>query len=345
MKIAILYSEIMPYNIEVFSELRNSYACSIFLVHWDKNKRSPYIFLNNIFENVFNRSEIDFINLYSRLSDFNPDLLLVSGRMDVLYLQIAGVFKSKGIPTVMISDDCWEQNFKNNLKRLFSRVLYHKYFTHCWVPGLPQVVFCSKLGYNSSKILCGVYSCSMNFSHNRAKSFMNKRFLFVGRLIKQKNVKKLIESFSSINEDERNGWKLRIVGVGDTDNYKKYITNNIELFPYQTQSSLINHALDSSVFVLPSIHEPWGVVVHEFASMGLPLLLSNKVGAASQFLIHNYNGLLFNPFEKNSLRNSLIKFMQMDFNELKKMGNRSFELASVVNPVKSAAILMSIFNR
>jgi glycosyltransferase involved in cell wall biosynthesis len=343
MKIGILYSELMPYNIEIFSELRHRYNCTLFLVHWDNNKRSPFIFSNNLFEIVFKRSEINFNKLYDNLTVFNPDLLLVSGRMDDLYLKMAKKFKARNIPIVMGSDDCWEDNLKNNFKRLFSRFLYHKYFTHCWVPGLPQVVFCSKLGFDLSKILCGIYSCSMIFSSKNINSFSNKRFLFVGRLIKQKNVVKLIESFSAINKNEKKGWKLRIVGVGDMNSFKKYTSDDIELFPYQSQTSLIDHALDSSVFVLPSIHEPWGVVVHEFASIGLPLLLSNKVGAASQFLIHNYNGILFNPYDFDSIKESLLEFIKMDSSELKKMSERSSELAAQISPVKSAAVLMSIF--
>ena len=38
----------------------------------------------------------------------------------------------------------------------------------------------------------------------------------------------------------------------------------------------------ADVFALLSAHEPWGVVVNEAAACGLPLVLSDRVGAARQ---------------------------------------------------------------
>ena len=39
-------------------------------------------------------------------------------------------------------------------------------------------------------------------------------------------------------------------------------------------------------------HEPWGVVVNEAAACGLPLVLSDRVGAAPDLLRDGENGLL-----------------------------------------------------
>ena len=36
----------------------------------------------------------------------------------------------------------------------------------------------------------------------------------------------------------------------------------------------------AGAFVLPSLSEPWGLVVNEAASTGLPLLVSNRAGCA-----------------------------------------------------------------
>ena len=48
----------------------------------------------------------------------------------------------------------------------------------------------------------------------------------------------------------------------------------------------------ADVFVLVSRHEPWGVVVNEAAACGLPLLLSEHVGAAADLLEPGANGFL-----------------------------------------------------
>ena len=48
----------------------------------------------------------------------------------------------------------------------------------------------------------------------------------------------------------------------------------------------------ADVFALLSTHEPWGVVVNEAAASGLPLLLSDRVGAAHDLLEDGRNGVL-----------------------------------------------------
>ena len=48
----------------------------------------------------------------------------------------------------------------------------------------------------------------------------------------------------------------------------------------------------ADVFALLSLHEPWGVVVNEAAASGLPLILSDRVGAARDLLRDGENGFL-----------------------------------------------------
>jgi hypothetical protein len=47
--------------------------------------------------------------------------------------------------------------------------------------------------------------------------------------------------------------------------------------------------------VLPSRFEPWGVVVHEAAAAGLPVVASSASGAASRLVVDGYNGVIVPP--------------------------------------------------
>ena len=89
---------------------------------------------------------------------------------------------------------------------------------------------------------------------------------------------------------------------------------------------------DTGVFVLPSLFEPWGVVVHEYASAGFPLLCSDKVGASESFLEQNGNGATFNAGNSEQLKQKLNKFTQMSNADLAGMSRRSFELAKRLTP-------------
>jgi glycosyltransferase involved in cell wall biosynthesis len=55
---------------------------------------------------------------------------------------------------------------------------------------------------------------------------------------------------------------------------------------------IVERYVAADVFALLSRHEPWGVVVNEAAACGLPLVLSDRVGAAFDLLEDGRNGLL-----------------------------------------------------
>src|SRR5207245_9325823 len=56
--------------------------------------------------------------------------------------------------------------------------------------------------------------------------------------------------------------------------------------------SVVEAYAASDVFALLSEREPWGVVVNEAAACGLPLVLSDRVGAAHDLLRDGENGVL-----------------------------------------------------
>jgi glycosyltransferase involved in cell wall biosynthesis len=64
------------------------------------------------------------------------------------------------------------------------------------------------------------------------------------------------------------------------------------LLPYTPWGRIPEVYAVADVFALLSTHEPWGVVVNEAAASGLPLVLSDRVGAAHDLLDDGRNGML-----------------------------------------------------
>jgi glycosyltransferase involved in cell wall biosynthesis len=343
MRIAVLYSEVMPYTIGVINEFKKLTNCEILLIYWDKDRLTPYSFDDSSMNILIPRSTLNKTNLKEKISLFKPNLIWVSGRMDKLYLELCSHYKGI-IPTVMGCDNQWKGNFSDKLRQLASWVLYRRYFSHCWVPGHSQFLFALKIGFNKNKIINNLYSAAPVFFNSQNITLTKKRFLFVGRFNSVKGIKYLIQAYLSIPIPLRNGWKLRLVGTGNISNYLSNENDDIEIYPFQNQSTLIDHACESSVFVLPSIEEPWGVVVHEFAALGMPLLLSDQVGAASEFLINGYNGYLFKAKSIIDLKNGMLQIISLGHDDLKILGRRSRELALRITPSTSAANLMKVIN-
>ncbi len=57
----------------------------------------------------------------------------------------------------------------------------------------------------------------------------------------------------------------------------------------------------ADLFCLPSLHEPWGVVVNEAMAARLPVVLSDRVGAAADLLVDGRNGRLVPPSDPAAL--------------------------------------------
>jgi glycosyltransferase involved in cell wall biosynthesis len=81
----------------------------------------------------------------------------------------------------------------------------------------------------------------------------------------------------------------------------------------------------ADVFALLSRREPWGVVVNEAAACGLPLVLSDRVGAGPDLLRDGENGFLVSADDAPAAAGALGKLT--DPGVRRTMGTRSAELA------------------
>ncbi len=120
-------------------------------------------------------------------------------------------------------------------------------------------------------------------------------FLFVGRFLDWKGVRELILAFKSLNIPSVRLW---LVGNGDLENYVKECAATdctIHYFGRVEGETLIRiyHAAD--VFVLPSLAEPWGLVVNEAMAAGKAMIVSDTAGCVDDLIIQNKTGLLVPP--------------------------------------------------
>lgn len=91
-----------------------------------------------------------------------------------------------------------------------------------------------------------------------------------------------------------------------------------------SEDELAQRYVDADVFALLSRHEPWGVVVNEAAASSLPLVLSDRVGAAYDLLRDGENGFLVPADDVESAAEALRKLRDPELR--RRMGERSREL-------------------
>lgn len=104
------------------------------------------------------------------------------------------------------------------------------------------------------------------------------RVMYAGRITLQKGVQYLLQAFSNLEIPHS---ELLLAGEIEPD-AKALLTSFEGTFRhvrYVPQSELANLYQQASVFVLPSIQDGFGMVVYEAAACGLPIIVTENVGA------------------------------------------------------------------
>jgi glycosyltransferase involved in cell wall biosynthesis len=344
-KIYILYTEVMPYVAAVWNVLTLNHQCELVVVHWDKNKLTPYSFESKSIA-IFARSEETLETLIHRLYSFKPDVLFVSGRMDKDYLSVSRIAKRKDIPVVMGSDKQWKGTVRDYIAVMLRIFLYRPYFTHAWIPGEKQYEYVRRVGFKNGNILSNLYTGNIelfnSFYLRRDDQLIKQDILFAGRLDRVKGILPLIKVLSELRKSEIFKGRLWILGNGplkDDLPAHEWITHN----GFTNQIEMGKIIRNVGIFCLPSIDEPWGVVLHEMAAAGIPICCSEACGAATLFVKHGFNGRIFKTGDWCDLKSNLECLIKLSLEDQNKWGERSHQLAQLITPEKSAHNLLSIW--
>lgn len=130
--------------------------------------------------------------------------------------------------------------------------------------------------------------------------------IFVGRLVKEKNVPLLLNAIRVIKE-EIPDIKALIVGNGperkNLENLSKSLgtSDNVEFLGFlESHDDVIAHMKVSKVFAFPSLREGFGIVVLEANASGLPVVTVNyEMNASKDLIVSGKNGFVSELNEKD----------------------------------------------
>jgi glycosyltransferase involved in cell wall biosynthesis len=344
LKIVFLYTELAGYVITCLESLGARVNSSVTVIHWPVKSEAPFELPTDGSFNLVSRSNLSREDIMNLVADISPDGLFVSGWMDEDYLAIARKYLSS-IPVVLTMDNKWTGSLKQRFVALSSSLFIRRHFNIAWVPGKDQKKYALKMGFHDSKIFSGFYSADTGkfnsiYSKRKDIKINNKRLLYVGRYVDQKGLGLLWDAFISLHKDNPK-WELHCVGTGDRfDSKVKH--PNIFHHGFLQPSELEPLIMDATAFVIPSLFEPWGVVLHEMAAAGLPLITSDDVGAAKTFVEDGVNGWSYSNSNKIELLKSIEKLYSLNDKELLKMGHESHKISKSISPDVWAGIAENI---
>jgi glycosyltransferase involved in cell wall biosynthesis len=341
--LAVLYTELAGYTVASLNAFALGYPeIEIHVFHWKVNNEAPFHFENKGPVRFHDRSKLDITGLQKEVHNLDPSAILCSGWMDKDYLAVVRAFSGK-VPTVLIMDNKWTGSARQRLASFTSRFSFIRHFSHAWVSGNSQKQFALKLGFSPDRIRTGFYSADLDaFSAiGRVQLALKKekfphRFIYAGRYYDFKGVREMWKAFIKLKGETGTDWEFWCLGTGDIE---PMVADGIKHFGFVQPADLGSVMKDAGVFILPSIVEPWGVVVQEFAAAGFPLLLSDKVGAAESFLEEGRNGFGFPAGSSDAIMQVMKKVIAMKDEELQRLGERSHELAQRITPSTWTATL------
>jgi len=143
--------------------------------------------------------------------------------------------------------------------------------------------------------------------------------LCVSRIDPQKNQVLLIEAFALFIK-QNPSYKLVLIGSVSVDAYHQTILQTVTRLNLQQSviiipgfpngsELLVSAYKEADMFVLPSQHEPFGIVILEAWASGIPVIAS-KVGGIPEFTEHNKTALLTEPDNKNEMTTHMLSLAQ-----------------------------------
>lgn len=208
------------------------------------------------------------------------------------------------------------RNFKVKGNNLFLRV-----FSHFWMnrllkhlKQLDKFVVLTEIAKRDWPELDGVEVISdpLPYHTDDQSSLSEKRIISIGRYVYEKGNDLLLEAWSKV-EKRKPDWSLDIYGMG---NRAPYETQKAQLGIDPQRCSLhgflkdVNHEyLSSSIFVLPSRFEGFGLVLIEAMAHGLPVLSFDCENGPRSIISDGLNGFLIPPFNVDMLSEKMMLLM------------------------------------
>ncbi len=230
----------------------------------------------------------------------------------------------------------------------------------CLANGTRGAEFYRALGVPGERIALTPYSVDNEFFQQEAKRWRSRRaellgglglppglpvVLFPSKLIERKRPMDCLRAYSALRDE------TAMVFVGDgalrpalEAQAAALGLRHVRFAGFQNQSALPRYYALADVLVLPSTFEPWGLVVNEAMSAGLPVVASDGVTAAVDLVRHGENGFIFPAGGVDALAGCL-RTLVRDQSLRERMGARSAQIIETWSHRECVEAIVRVLDR
>ena len=350
MKIVILHTDFRiywPARLRALSALLKAHNMTLDVLEI-AGAGSPYAFAKQEFskdlswqilfpsekmENLHNKA-IQYV-VKQKLNEIDPDVI-IAGAIAFPSGALAVRWARQNNKKVIIFDDAKVEDVRRNaFVNFVKRSVYHGvdailYPSPCW----------DKTGlywdFQPDQMFYGVDVVDNNFwqkPFSKDCSFPKKYFLCIGRQIPKKNFVFVLRAYACYVNKVENPLPLLMVGDGiEHKRLLQYVKDNglvshVIFKSFVQQADLVSIYRQATAFIISSVKdETWGLVINEAMASGLPVLVSDRCGAASTLVRNKENGLIFSPFDIKQLERGLLYMHGLSEDDRNEMSKKSLEI-------------------
>ncbi len=140
--------------------------------------------------------------------------------------------------------------------------------------------------------------------------------LFASKLQPRKHADHLIEALHRLRAEQKLRPYLLLVGDGEERSrlqelaVLRGLAEDVRFLGFRNQTELPAFFALADVFVLPSRHEPWGLIVNEAMAAGCAVVVSSDVGAAPDLVTDGVEGFIYPVGDIAALASALARVLR-----------------------------------
>ena len=174
-------------------------------------------------------------------------------------------------------------------------------------------------------------------------------FLYAGRLAPEKNLSTLLQAYALYRQQAPEGWGLAMVGSGGGEGKLRELADRLETpdvrwLEFRQPEEMPELYGLASCLVLPSLREPWGLVVNEALACSLPVIVSDRCGCVPELLRDGRNGFLWSPNDPQTLAALMGRMASAD-TDRRGMGEAGRQIIASFTPETWARSLLALIDR
>lgn len=350
MRIIVFFSNFGPYHIARARALNSIASVEASFIEiagsekkysWNADVKDNDPKIYTVFKGSFEDAPLlsVFRECVRKIEELKADVLFIPGYHEKLWILLALWSKIRNKRTILMYDSHFLDHPRDKLKEQFKSLLIKNLFNRAFVAGIASKDYLKSLGFRGN-IWMGYDVVDNDYFRDGAKEILSSQpyFIAINRLVAEKNIISLLHGYSLYHKLSPAPWKLLIVGDGPLEAEIREEINainleaSVELRGFLQVDKVRPLLQEAGALILYSISEPWGLVVNEGLAARLPVIVSNRAGAAYDLVTQGKNGFIVSPYDISELAHSMLRVEYLTLEQRISFANHSEALLTHFTP-------------